>query len=129
MSTQAAYCRQPAVNAFDNRRDSHGIGQVIKLATLGSAEQHDRYSQTSPFISDVLFTLLRSGGGAGGGAPAAAALCRHVHYTRYLIWLCCLGGGEALLCARDRAQMFVVGLIFNRPPLLVGRLCGKRHHS
>ncbi|CAM9607807.1 unnamed protein product, partial [Scytosiphon promiscuus] len=72
---EASYCREPGVNAFDNRRYMHPIGVAIRLATLGSVE-NDRYSQPTRFISEVLFGLLRSGGGVGGGAMVLAAVCR-----------------------------------------------------
>eukprot|EP00752_Nemacystus_decipiens_P017886 g16035.t1 len=72
---EASYCRQPGVNAFDNRRFQHPIGQAIRLATLGSLD-NDRYSQPTRFISDVLFGLLRTGGGLGGGALVLAPVCR-----------------------------------------------------
>lgn len=44
---QVAYNRQPAVNAFENRRDSHAIGQVIRLATLDANEYSSRYSHSN----------------------------------------------------------------------------------
>lgn len=75
---QASYCRQPGVNAFDNRRFQHPIGQAIRLATLGSLD-NDRYTQPTRFVSDVLFGLLRTGGGLGGGALVLAPVCRYLN--------------------------------------------------